>query len=113
MSEGIFDDMTVRQATGMIGKLLRNTHGDARFKLNRKQDIAQFCEDTAMNEDENMGNRLQCVGHVLQMEKMNIEYEKMQLTVEMQLAKNDNNDEEKEGPSVILILPPNGSEVSA
>ena len=111
--DSVFSGMTKRQARGVIGRMMEKQHAEQRFKLLRKAEIAEFVEDEAMNEGNTIEVRLQCVGHVLKMEAMNFEQEKLQVMVEMQFLKLDGEGDEKKEQHVILILPPNGSEVGA
>lgn len=107
--ESVFEGLTARQATGMVGTMLRPMHGEQRFKLRHKDAIARFIEETALDESVGLGTRLQCVGHVISFEKLNFEQEKLQVMIELQQNK-EKEPESVEGPKVVLILPPNGSE---
>jgi len=110
--DSVFSGMTKRQARGVVGRMMEKQYAEQRFKLLRKAEIAEFVEDEAMNDANSMEVRLQCVGHVLKMESMNMEQEKLQVMVEMQFAKLEGGDDEKKEQQVILILPCNGSEVA-
>ena len=106
-----FEGMTRAKATGMIGSLLRPMHGNQRFALKHKNAIAEFVEETALNENESTNTRLQCVGHIISMEKLNFEQEKLNVMVQLQQEKaSEDKDSVVEGPKVIMILPKNGSE---
>ena len=109
--DSVFGGMTPRQGRGMVGRMMQKSHAEQRFKLLRKAEIAEFVEDEAMNESNSIETRLQCVSQVLKMEQMNMDQEKLQVQVELQFAKLDGDNDEKKEQQVILILPPNGSEV--
>lgn len=111
--DSVFAGMTTRQGRGIVGRMMQKQHAEQRFKLLRKAEIAEFVEDEAMNEGNTIEVRLQCVGHVLKMEAMNFEQEKLQVMVEMQFAKLDGEGDEKKEQQVIILLPPNGSEVGS
>lgn len=106
----VFSGMTPRKAHGMISKILRNSNGDERFKLVRRNEIAEFLEDRALNESCSDTTRLQCAALVLKIEAINLEFMKLQSQIELALAKTET--VEQQDQHVILILPPNGSEVT-
>ena len=112
--EDFLGGLTTRKMTGMIGSILQKQHGKKRYELNRMGEIAEFLQDTALDEQENIGNRLQAVGHCISLDKLNFEQEKLEVQVELAMAKAESGSEEKsDGPQVILVLPENGSEVKA
>jgi hypothetical protein len=107
-----FSGLTARQTHGMIGKMLRESNGQERWKIRDKDSIAEFCEEQAMNETQDVEIRLQAVDRILRMESMNMEQQKLQIQVELAVLKaSDPGEAKNEGPQIILVLPSNGSEV--
>ena len=111
--DSVFSGMTARQARGMVGRILESKEKDELFELKRRGDIAEFIEEQAMNPGNSLEERILCVDKVLKMQGLNLDWQKLQVQVELAVAKGEGGDDEKKEQQVILILPSNGSEVAA
>lgn len=100
-----FRDWTARKTCNMLSRLVRG-EGERRWETTAKNrsDALEFVTETIQNQNIHPATRVKAVDLLLRMEQQNQIDERISMELKPQ---------ENAGPSMVLLLPPNSTEVNA